>query len=119
PYHTEQDAARHSAPGAIASPRLPFEGLLASDLTPAQWACRESRALRCAPPAGTRESKAPQDRFVRIEQDDLAPAGLVLERRQLDRGVGEGCRVGRQPASGPIEAQRIFFRTLRTLSRPS
>jgi hypothetical protein len=119
PYHTEQDAIGHPAPGAIACPCLPFEGLLASDLTPAQRACREPIALRCAPPAGSRESKAPQDRFVRIQQDDLAPAGLVLERRQRDRGIGEGRRGGCQPASGPIEAQRIFFRTLRTLSRPS
>ena len=41
PYHTEQDATGYPAPGAIACPCLPFEGLLASELTPAQRACRE------------------------------------------------------------------------------
>src|SRR5262249_49928549 len=51
---TEQDTAGDPAPGAIACPRVPFERLLASDLTAAQRACGQTRALRCAPPAGTR-----------------------------------------------------------------
>ena len=38
PQHAEQHATGHTTPGAIASPGLTFEGLLASDLTRAQRA---------------------------------------------------------------------------------
>jgi hypothetical protein len=109
PNHTEQHATRHPAPGAIAAPRVPFEGLLASDLTPAQRAYGQAIARRFAPPAGTRKGKAPQARFVRLEQDDLATAGLGLEGSQLKRGVGEIRRGGLQSAGGAVEAQGIFF----------
>jgi hypothetical protein len=116
---TEQDPAGDPAPGAIASPGIAFEGLLTLDLTLRQGARGEAVALgMAAPPAGAGEGKAPQDRFVGIEHDELAAPGLVLERSQVDRGVGEGRWVGRQLPRGTIEAQRIFFRTLRTLSRP-
>src|SRR5262249_21173600 len=112
--HTEQHTTRPPAPGAIAVPRVPFEGLLASALTPAQRACGQAIALRFAPPACTRKGKAPQERFVRIEQDDLATAGLVLEGSKLKRGVGEIRRGGLQSAGGAVEAHGIFFNTPRT-----
>jgi hypothetical protein len=35
------------------------------------------------PPAGAGQGKAPQDRFIGIEQDNLATAGLVLEGSKL------------------------------------
>jgi hypothetical protein len=59
--HTEQDTTRHPAPGATALPRVPFEGLLASDLPPAQRACGQASTQCFAPPAGPREGKAPQE----------------------------------------------------------
>ena len=57
--HTEPHATRHTTPGVIACPRETFAGLLGPDLTPAQRACRQAIALRCAPPTCTREGKAP------------------------------------------------------------
>jgi hypothetical protein len=94
--HAEQDAAGDTAPGAMLHPRLAFEGLLAVDLTLAQRACREARALGGAPPARTEQGKAPQDGFVCIEQNDLATARLVLEGGQFQSPIREVSGVGIQ-----------------------
>src|SRR5215831_8151807 len=75
----EQHAARDTTPRAILHPRLAFEGLLVFDLTVAQRACRNASALRCVPPARTEQGKAPDDRFVCIEQNDLTTTRLVFE----------------------------------------
>src|SRR4030095_15667393 len=69
PNDTEQHAAGDPAPGAMVSPRLAFEGLLAFDLTLTQRAYGEAGALSFAPPASAGQRKAPQDRFVFIEQN--------------------------------------------------
>ena len=119
PNDTQQHAARDPAPGARAHPRLPFEGLLAFDLTLAQWACGEASTLGFAPPARAGQRTAPQDRFVFIEQDDLAPASLVLEGGKFKRTISEGSGVGIQAPGGAIGAYLFFFNTPRTLSRPS
>jgi len=74
----EQHATGDAAPGTILHPRLAFEGLLAFDLALAQGAGREAIALGSAPPARPGQGKAPEDRFVLIEQNDLAPAGSIL-----------------------------------------
>src|SRR5215472_7701672 len=63
PNDTQQHAAGDPTPGAIAHPRLPFEGLLAFDLALAQGAYGEASALGGAPPARAEEGKAPQDGF--------------------------------------------------------
>src|SRR5215510_9686629 len=103
-----------------AVPGVPFEGLLTLELPLRQGARGEAGALGLAvPPTRAGQGKAPEDRFVGIEPDELAPAGLVLKRRQFDRGVGEGRRGGRQQAGGTIEAHRLFVKTPRTRSRPS
>ncbi len=94
-HNTEQYAVGHAAPTPIAYPRLAFEGFVAFDLTRAQRACGQTIPLGFAPPARSGQGKAPQDRFVGIEQDDLTPPGLVLERSQFERGIGEGSRVRR------------------------
>ena len=49
--HTEQHAARDTAPGAIAHPCLAFETLLAFDLAVAEGTRGQTCALGCAPPA--------------------------------------------------------------------
>jgi hypothetical protein len=101
-------------------PGVPFEGLLTLHLTSREGARGQAVALGlAAPPAGAGEGKAPQDRFVGIEQDELAAPRLVRERRQFDRGRREGRRVGRKQSGGTIEAHRLFFKKPRTLSRPS
>src|SRR5919205_3549907 len=77
--HAEQYPAGDPAPGAIAAPRVPFEGFVAFDLTLAQRTYREAGALGSAPPARAGQGKAPQDRFIGIEQNDLPAARLVLK----------------------------------------
>jgi hypothetical protein len=112
PNDTEQHAARDTAPGAILYPRLPFEGLLTFHLTLAQWAYGEACTLGCAPPARAGQRKAPQDRFVFIEQNDLTTMGLIFESRKVDRGRREGSRVRSQAPGGAVVAY-VFFLTHR------
>src|SRR5918912_3201267 len=119
PDDAEQHAARDPAPGAILPPRVAFEGLLAFDLTRAQWAYGEARPRGGAPPAGAGQGKAPQDGFVGIEQHDLTTARPVLQGRQGERAIGESRRVGIKTPGGAVVAYRLFFNTPRTLSRPS
>ena len=121
--HRTDDAEQHPAgdatPGAILQPRLAFQRLLTFDLTLTQRTCREARALGFAPPARTGQGKTSQDRFVFIEQNDLAPACAVFQCSEVDRAIGEVGRVGIESAGRAAVGQRIFFRTPRTLSRPS
>lgn len=90
----QQDATGDATPRAIADPRLAFERLRAVDLTLAQRAQREARALGGAPPARAEQGKAPQDGFVCIEQIDLAVARLVLEGGKFECAVSEISRSG-------------------------
>jgi len=117
--HAEQHPTGDAAPGAILQPRLAFEGLLAFDLALAQWTYREASALGCAPPAGAGQGKAPEDRFVFIEQNDLAPTRLVLEGSKFESAISEVCGGGIEATRGTIVAYFLFFKTPRTLSRPS
>jgi hypothetical protein len=82
--HTEQHAARDTAPGAIAHPRLAFEGFVALDLALAQRTGGQTRALGTAPPAQPGEGKAPQDGFIFIEQNALSPARPILQGSEVD-----------------------------------
>ena len=88
----------------MAEPRLAFEGLLACDLTLAERACTEAGALGGVPPARAGQGKTPEDGFVFIEQNDLAPAGLVCEGCECDRGIGEGRGVGIKSPGGAVIA---------------
>jgi hypothetical protein len=117
--HAEQHAVGDPAPGAILEPRLPFEGCVAFDLTLAQGTYREAGALGGAPPARTGQGKAPHDRFICIEQNDLPAASLVLESGQFQSPISEVSGVGIEAPSGTVVAYRVFFNTPRTLSRPS
>ena len=117
--HAQQHTAGHAAPTPIAHPGLAFESLLAFDLASAQRAYGQAIPVGFPPPAGARQGKAPQDRFIGIEQDNLATLGAVVERREVDRRVGQGCRGRRQLPCWRAGAERIFFKTKRTLSRPS
>jgi hypothetical protein len=115
----EQYPTGDAAPGARADPRLAFERLFTSDLTLAEWTQGEAVALGAAPPAQPGQGKAPEDRFIFIEQNDLTTAGLVLEGGEFERAIGE-VRGGRIESSGRAAVgERLFFKTQRTLSRPS
>jgi len=74
----EQHAAGDAAPRAIPQPRLAFEAFFAFDLALAQGTYREASALGFAPPACPGEGKTPHDRFIFIEQNDLAPTSPIL-----------------------------------------
>src|SRR5215470_2967486 len=115
----EQHPARDATPRAILHPRVAFEGLLAFDRTLAQRACGDTRPLGCAPPARAGQGKTPEDSLVFIEQNNLTAARLVFESGEFERTVGEISRGRIQSARGAIEAYRVFFKTPRTLSRPS
>src|SRR5262245_19669605 len=110
PNDTEQHAAGDTAPGAILHPRLPFEGLLAFNLTLTQGAYGEASPPGYTPPARAGQRKAPQDRFVFIEQNDLTPTGLIFESREVDRGIREGSGVRSQAPGGAVVAY-VFFLT--------
>jgi hypothetical protein len=115
----EQDPAGDPTPRAILQPRVPFESLVTFDLIRTQRPYTQARALGCAPPTRPRQGKTPEDGFVFIEQNDLAPAGLVFESREFDRGIRESRGGGIKSPGGAVVAQVFFFNTQRTLSRPS
>src|SRR5712691_2962596 len=119
PNDAEQHPAADAAPRAILQPRLTLETFFAFDLALAQWAGGQTRALGTAPPAQPGEGKAPQDRFIFVEQNDLAPARSVLQGSEFDRAISEVGRGGIEPPGGTAGASRVFFNTPRTLSRPS
>ena len=120
--HRPQDAEQHPAgdpaPGALAYPCLAFEGRVAFELTLAQWAYGEARALGGTPPAGAGQSKAPEDGFVFIEQNDLTPARLVRQGGKVERARGKVCGGGIETTRRTIGAYFRFFQRPRTLSRP-
>src|SRR5215813_13634750 len=112
PNDTEQHAAGDTAPGAILHPRLPFEGLLAFTLTQAAYG--EASPPGYTPPARAGQRKAPQDRFVFIEQNDLTPTGLIFESREVDRGIREGSGVRIQAPGGAVVAYVFFSRVAKS-----
>ena len=61
-----------------------------------------SVALGFAPPAGVGEGKASEDDLIFIEQNDLAPAGSVLEGGEFKMGKGQIRRVRIEPPRGPV-----------------
>ena len=99
---TEQHALRHTTPRTIVQPCLAFEGRLALDLAVAQGPCGQARALGAAPPAQPGQGTAPQDRFIVVQYNALAPAS-AREASARSAGVGSSRPVGRQ------EVRVVFF----------
>lgn len=104
PDHAEQDTAGEAAPGAILGPRLAFERLFPFDLRMTQGADRQARALGAAPPTQPGQGKAPEDRFIFVEQNNFTPACAVLEGGEVDRAIGEIRRRGLETAGRPTIA---------------
>jgi hypothetical protein len=109
PNDTQQHATRDTAPGARAHPRLPCERLLAFDLSLTQRACQEARPLGFAPPARAGQGKAPHDRLVFIEHDDLTSTCSVLQSGEVKRTIGEVSWGGIKATRGAVVAQLLFF----------
>ena len=102
---TEQHAAGDATPRAVLPPRLPFEDFLRCLIWP--WLSgRVGRRYRWAraPPAQPGQGKAPHDRFVFIEQDDLTSTCPVLQGGEFERAIGESSRGGFEPSSGTAGA---------------
>ena len=112
PNDTKQHIAGDTAPGAIAAPRVAFEALVAFDLALAQWTDGQASTLGFAPPARPGQGKPPEDRFIFIEQNDLTPAGPVLEGREFKRRPRQLSGVRSEPARGAAVAD-VFFLTRR------
>ena len=74
------------------------------DLALAQRACGQAIALGAAPPAQPGQGKAPHDRFIFIEQDDLTSTCPVLQGGEFERAIGEISRGGIEPSSGTAVA---------------
>jgi hypothetical protein len=119
PNATEHHTAGDPAPGARADPRLAFARFVTFDSTLAHRTCGQTRTLRCMPPARPGQGKAPQNRFVFIEPNDLAPARLVFKSREFERALGEISRGRIQAAGRAVVTYPFFFKAQRTLSRPS
>ena len=119
PDDAEQHPTGDAAPRAILHPRLAFEAFFAFDLAGAQGTDREASALHFAPPAGPGEGKTPYDRFIFLEQNDLAPTGPILSGGQCERRPRQLRRGRSQPPGGTAVADVFFFNTSRILSRLS
>jgi hypothetical protein len=57
---------------------------LVFDLIWTQGTCWQAIALGAAPPARPEHGKAPQDGLIFIEENDLAPAGPILQSGQFE-----------------------------------
>jgi hypothetical protein len=100
PNDAEQHPARDTAPGAITAPGLAFEAFFTFDRALAQWTGGEAGASGFAPPAQPGQGKAPHDRFICIEQNNLAPTRPILQGSACNRAVGESRRGRIKPAGG-------------------
>ena len=107
--HAEQHTTGDAAPRAILHPRLAFEAFVAFDVALAQWPCREASALGFPPPAGAGKGKAPQDGVIVIQQNDLAPAGPVLQGGECERSPCQLSGFGSEPPRGTARADVVFF----------
>lgn len=83
---------------------MAFEGFVAFDLALAQRAGEQTRALGAAPPASPGEGKAPQDRFIFVQQNNLAPTRAVLQGCKVNRAIREVSRGGRESPGGTAVA---------------
>jgi hypothetical protein len=107
----EQDPAGDATPGAVLLPRLAFESLLVFDLIWTQGTGRQAIALGAAPPARPEQGKAPQDGLIFIEENDLAPAGPILQSGQCETSTSQISGIGIEPSGGTTGAQRVFLRS--------
>ena len=83
---------------------MPFATFFLGDLALTQWAGGQAIPLGAAPPAQPRQGKAPHNRFIFIEQDDLTSTCPVLEGGELQRAISDVCRGGIEPSSGTAVA---------------
>jgi len=82
--NAEQHPTGHTTPTPIAPPRLTFEVLFAFDLACTEGADGQAKTLGgAAPPARPRERKTPDDGFIFIQQNHLAPLSAVLQSSQF------------------------------------
>jgi hypothetical protein len=115
----EEPTAGDTTPRAGRSSRRPCAPLLRCDLALAQRACGQAIPLGAAPPAQPGPGKAPPERFLFREQEDLTSTCSGLPGGEVKRARGEISRGRLEPSRRTAGASRVFFKTPRTLSRPS
>jgi hypothetical protein len=112
--HGADDAESHTAgdttPCAVLQPRLTLATLLLFYLALAQRACGQAITLGAAPPAQPGQGKAPQDRFIFIEQDELTSTCSVLQSGEFKRAIGEISRGRIEPSRRTAVTSRVFLR---------
>jgi hypothetical protein len=114
----EHPPAGEATPGALRRPRLALERLVAVALARAEGPGRQAGALGPAPPASTRQGKAPQEGLVFLEHAALALTRPPLHGRQVQVRLGQGGQGWLQCAGRPTGTPRVFLNVKRTLSRP-
>jgi hypothetical protein len=115
---TAPHATGDTTPRTVRQPRLPFATFCLFALARASWACPEASTLGCAPPARAGQRKAPQDRCIFREHNDLATTRSGLEGGKCERAVGEISRGRIKATGGAVGAQILFFQAQRTRARP-
>ena len=107
--NAEQSPTGHTAPTPVGPPRLTFEHLCAFNVAGTEGADGEAKTLGgAAPPARSRERKTPDNGFIFIQQNNLAPLGTVLQSGQFARRPRQVSRVGSEASCGAAVAE-VFF----------
>jgi hypothetical protein len=100
----ESPTAPAPAPRALRQPRVPFEALIALHLPWTQGPRAQADTLGCAPPARPRQGQTPDDRFIFLEPNALAPAGRRFQGGECKMGQGQSRRSGSAPPRRPTGA---------------
>src|SRR5262245_50915564 len=109
--NAEQHPPGHTAPTPIVPPRLTFARLFTFDLAGTEGADRAAKTLGgAAPPACPRERKTPDNGFIFLQQNNLAPLGAVRQSGQCARSPRQGSRVGSEASRGPTVADVFVLR---------
>jgi len=86
------------------SPELSLQSLLLGDLALGEDARGQALPDGDSPPAGARERKALQNRFIFIQQGGVALLGVLLEADEVQMRLGHCSRVRIEAAGQPVVA---------------
>jgi hypothetical protein len=115
----EEDPAGETTPRTVLPPRLTCATRLLCALALAQRAGGQAITRGAAPPAPPGQGTAPPARFLCLEHEDRTSTGAVLQGGAFKSAIGAISRGRMAPSRRTAGAERVFFQTPRTLSRPS
>ena len=102
--HGEEHLGGEASPAAMLSPELSLQSLLLGDLALGEDARGQALPDGDSPPAGARERKALQNRFIFIQQGGVALLGVLLEADEVQMRLGHCSRVRIEAAGQPVVA---------------